>query len=371
MKILVLTIEYPPLGGGASAMIHELNKRYIDSGHEVHVVTMSFADLPEKEVMDEVKINRVKGPRSKKYISYPSEHLYFLFSARKFLKILLNEHSFDLNHSHFILPTGLLSRWIFKHYGIPYIITAHGSDIPRFNPDRFTFLHRFSAPVIRSIVNQSTLVVTPSEYLASLLLKVGGLEKKSEVIANGIDTNYFTPGNKKNLILSSGRLLERKGFQYLIKAVTDENLGYEVHICGDGPLRNELEELATKSKTKIIFHGWLDNRSPEYKELLSEASIYCLLSTNENASITLLEALSSGCAVITSNVSGCPETVGSAGICISPEDINMLQMKLKQLIEDNTYRNEMMDKARERAVNHFNWTIIAQSYLERIKSITG
>ncbi len=371
MKILVLTIEYPPLGGGGSAMIHELNKRYIESGHEVHVVTMSYAGLPEKEEMDGVKIHRVKGLRSKKYISYPSEHLYFLYSGRKFLKTFLMEHTFDLNHSHFILPTGLLSKWILRRFGIPYIITAHGSDVPRFNPDRFKFLHKYSAPAIRSIVNQSSLIVTPSEYLASLLLKVGGLQKNPEIIPNGIDTNYFIPGTKKNIILSSGRLLERKGFQYLIKAVLNEDLGYEVHICGDGPMRNELENLAASSKTKIVFHGWLDNRSKEYKELISEASIYCLLSTNENASITLLEALSSGCATITSNVSGCAETVGSAGICISPDDTSLLRSKLKHLIDDSSYRYEMMMKARARAVNHFSWPGIAETYMEKIKSITG
>lgn len=369
MKILVLTIEYPPLGGGASPMIHENNKIYVRQGHEVTVVTMAFKDLPLEEKTEGVHVLRIKCRRAQKHLSYPLEHLLFIIEAKQKLKKIFKSQSFDICHTHFIMPTGILARWVKRKFHVPYIITAHGSDVPGFNPHRFIFMHRFTPPLIRSIIESGSFVVIPSLYLAGLVEKVLNEGKEKIVhIPNGIDTNWFKPGLKKPIILSSGRLLERKGFQYLIQAVANEDIGYEVHIVGDGPMSAELKNLASFSKTKIVFHGWIDNRGDLYKTLLAEASIYCLVSTNENASISLVEALSAGCAIVTSDVSGCPETVGSAGICIPPQNPGILRTALKHIIADKEYRNNLMVKARERATEHFDSSAIAMKYIALLSS---
>ncbi|MFZ1679343.1 MAG: glycosyltransferase, partial [Saprospiraceae bacterium] len=181
MRILVLTIEYPPLGGGASPMSHEVNKNYVQRGNAVEVVTMSFKGLPQEENVDGIIIHRVPCRRSQKHISYPVEHVSFILAARKFLKKYLVTHSFDVCHTHFIIPTGILARWVYKKYGIPFIITAHGSDVPGFNPDRFHWLHKVTPPLIRSIVKYSSAIVVPSLYLGSLLQKVV-LDSDSKII---------------------------------------------------------------------------------------------------------------------------------------------------------------------------------------------
>ena len=51
------------------------------------------------------------------------------------------------------------------------------------------------------------------------------------------------PDKVEKIILSTGRLLPRKGFQHLIQAVSNEDIGYDVHICGDGPMMNELKKI--------------------------------------------------------------------------------------------------------------------------------
>ncbi|HZV72027.1 MAG TPA: glycosyltransferase family 4 protein [Saprospiraceae bacterium] len=369
MRILVLSIEYPPIGGGASPMTHEVNKNYFKRGHEVEVVTMSFKGLPKEEIVDGILVHRIPCLRSQKHISHPVEHVSFLLAAKKFLKQYLPEHSFDVCHAHFIIPTGILARWVNKKYRIPFIITAHGSDVPGFNPDRFSWLHRFTSPLIRSIIKYSSAVVVPSAYLGSLLQKVTGSDNSKIVhIPNGINTDYFIPGEKTKTILSSGRLLERKGFQYLIEAVSKENIGYEVHICGDGPMMSRLKELAYSSQTPVIFHGWMDNREEKYKMLLSQATFYCLVSSNENASIALMEAMSSGCVVITSDVSGCPETVGNAGICIAPGNAALLHQTLNALIADASSQASYMQAARQRAVEEYAWPSISERYISLLQS---
>ncbi len=364
MRILVLSIEYPPVGGGASPQSHEINKCYLKRGHEVTVVTMHTGDLPLYEVHDGVEIIRVKCFRKDIHMSHLWEHIAFIYAGKHALKKLFAEKKFDVCHTHFILPTGILSRWVKKKYGIPYIISSHGSDVPGYNPDRFRFIHKLSPRVIRSIIHHSAYIVFPSKFLRSLLQKkFTSFDDKLIYLPSGIDTTYFTPAAKKPILVSTGRLLPRKGFQYLIEVVARKQYPIEVHICGDGPYMAELKTKAEGSRTPVIFHGWIDNAGETYKSLLAEASIYSLISAKENASTSLLEAMSSGCAVITSNVSGCPESVGDAGICLPPGDVSALEEQLDKLIEDEAYRLQLMEAARTRAVTVFSWVSIVDRYL--------
>jgi len=367
MHILILTIEYPPIGGGASPVIHEINKQFIAKGHKVSVVTMAHKNIPAHEHMEGIDVHRIRCFRVHHHISYLWEHVAFIMAAQRFLKKFIPQHQFDFCFTHFLVPSGILAWWIHKNYAIPYAITAHGSDIPGFNPDRFYHAHRLTPPLIRSIMERSKFIVSPSQYLTSLMRQLKGLPTHKLIhIPNGIDPSYFKPGIKKPIILSTGRLLERKGFQHLIEAVSDEALPVEVHICGDGPMMNQLKEKAKLSRTPIIFHGWLSNRSEKYRTLLAEASIFCLVSSRENASIALLEALASGCAVITSNVSGCPESVGDAGICIPPGNTALLKSEIKKVLSDESYRTHLMTSGRRRAVEKYAWDAIADQYLKLI-----
>ena len=348
LKILMLNYEFPPLGGGASPVSFELAKGYVELGHSVDVVTMSYKGLPDFEVVEGINVYRVPSIRSKKEICYPWEMLSYIISAQLFLQNHMKTHKYDINHTHFIIPTGIVSLWLKKKYGLEYIITSHGSDVPGFNTDRFKLLHTFTKPVLIEVCKNAKKVVSPSKYLLELInTNIIDTKSKGIVIPNGIYPDKFVPKKKKKVILSTGRLLPRKGFQYLIKAVSDEDIGYEVHIAGDGPMMQELKELASKSKTKIIFHGWMNNKSKEYKELLETTAIYVLASEKENASIALLEAMSAGCAVITTNISGCPETIENTGLVVEPRNSEQIYEALLKL--DNKI---FSDNIKKNAYNH-------------------
>ena len=367
-KILVLNYEFPPLGGGASPVSYELALKLSETGDfDIDVVTMGYKDLAKyEEVNKHFRIHRVKCWRSKKELCHPWEQATYLVSAWFKCKELLNNTKFDICHCHFIIPTGVLALKLKKKFGLPYIITSHGSDVPGFNTDRFKLLHKFTGPLLRRISNESKNIVSPSNYLKDLILKNISLKlyDKVIVIPNGIDTNNFKPQQKRKYIFSSGRLLARKGFQYLIQAVSDKDIGYEVHIAGDGPMMSELQALAKKSKTKIFLHGWLDNIGQEYKDLLEQSSIYVLASEKENASIALLEAMSAGCAVITTNVSGCPETVGDSGLLIRPKDSKDLRIKLNSIIADQNIIKLFQNKSLEKVRNTYRWNIILNEYIK-------
>lgn len=369
-KILVLNYEFPPLGGGASPVTYELAKRLSETGdYDIDVVTMGYKDLPKyEEVNAHLRVHRVKSWRSKKEICHPWEQLTYLVSGYFKCKELLAKNTYDICHTHFIIPTGVLALKLKNKFGLEYVITSHGSDVPGFNTDRFKLLHKFTGPILRAVSFNAKTITAPSNYLLELILKniSSKLAEKTVVIPNGIDTTKFTPQPKKNYIFSSGRLLRRKGFQYLIQAVSDEDLGWEVHIAGDGPMMGELQTLAAKSKTKVVLHGWLNNNSQEYKDLLEQAAVYVLASEKENASVALLEAMSVGCAVITTNISGCPETVEDTGILVDPCSASKIHDALLLLTQNEQKRTELQRKVLERLTTMYKWPLIVKKYSENL-----
>ncbi|HMO82812.1 MAG TPA: glycosyltransferase family 4 protein [Candidatus Paceibacterota bacterium] len=365
IKILVLNYEWPPLGGGASPMSYELTKRLAEMGaYDIDVVTMHFKELPKyEEILPNLRVHRVFSLRRKKEMCHPWEQLAYLISAYFKVRSLIKGNNYHFCHTHFIIPTGVLALVLKKQFGLPYLITPHGSDVLGYNP-RFKKLYPLLTRVWKLVLNRAKKVISPSHFLRSQILAVYPKYNREQIIVipNGIDTKKFTSQQKKPYIFSSGRLFSTKGFQYLIEAVASEDLGWEVHIAGDGPMRQELEALAKKSKTKVVMHGWLNNNGEEYKNLMEQASIYVLASEKENASIALLEAMSAGCAVITTNAPGCAETVGEEGILVDIQSSSQIKRALTELVADTQKLQRLQTSMRVRAKTKFEWGQVLNQY---------
>jgi glycosyltransferase involved in cell wall biosynthesis len=369
-RILVLNYEFPPLGGGASPVSYELAEKLSEvGGFDIDVVTMGFKGLPKyEEVNKNFRIHRVACLRGKKEICQPWEQFTYLVTGflktRSLIKQAKKEQKpFEICHTHFIIPTGVLAYFLKKLYKLPNVITSHGSDVPGFNTDRFKLLHKFTKPFLKVIIKNSKTIVSPSLYLKNLMLQNidKSFEDKIAVIPNGIDTNKFSPQEKKKWIFSSGRLLPRKGFQYLIKAVSDEDIGWEVHIAGDGPMMSKLKELAVQSKTKVVLHGWLYNKGERYKDLLEKSSIFVLLSSSESFGMVLVEAMASGCAIITTNTTGCADTVGDCGITVKPNSVVATQEAINKLSGDDELILNCQNNSIKRA-KLFDWESVVSLY---------
>ncbi len=366
MNLLLLNYEFPPLGGGASPVSFEIASQLVERYDvNIDVVTMGFKGLPVyEECGPSLRIHRVPCWRSKKEICHPWEQATFLVSGFKKAAALHQEHNFDLCHTHFLIPTGIIAEKLKRHFGLDYVVTAHGSDVPGFNNDRFKLLHQFTGPVLRKVARGAKKIVAPSHFLEQLIRqKIDvAFDEKLTVIPNGIDVDKFRPRQKRRIILGSGRLLPRKGFQFLLEAVADQDIGYEVHICGDGPMMGALQEIGQRSQTKVVLHGWLDNRSQQYRDLIESAAIYVLPSLKENASIALLEGMAAGAAVLTTAISGCPETVGEGGILVEPASVSDLREKLYRLVADEDRLKTVQQAMRNRVMQNFAWEKIIGQY---------
>lgn len=361
MKILMMSYEYPPLGGGGSKVVDGLSKELVSLGNSVDVVTMGFQGLPKHEEVNGVQVYRIPCVRRKKFVCTAPEAATYMFSAVRFVRGLLKKHRYDLIHVHFIFPDGMVAWRITRELDIPYIITAHGSDVPGYNPHRLKLAHKLLAPIWKFVTRQAAEVVCPSEILQSLVEKHQSNTKVS-VIPNGFDTKRFNAADKTKRILVVTRMLERKGIQYLIEALKSLKLEYDVVIVGDGPYLPVLQQMAQTTKTPVKFLGWMENESDELKKLYETSDIFVFPSESENFPICLLEAMASRNAIITTRGTGCEEVVGSTAWLVPSKNPGAIRKALIKLTENDELRTRLGKQARERLEKRFSWSVVADQY---------
>jgi glycosyltransferase involved in cell wall biosynthesis len=160
------------------------------------------------------------------------------------------------------------------------------------------------------------------------------------------------------------RMLERKGVQYVLEALAESPIAAEVNIVGDGPYLPELRRRAEALRSPARFHGWLDNRSPELRQIYESSGIFVLPSEAENFPIVLLEAMAAGLAIITTEGTGCAEVVGEAGLLVPVRDSGAIARALKRLVEDSELRQRLGAAARQRIEDNFTWRAVARRYVE-------
>jgi glycosyltransferase involved in cell wall biosynthesis len=360
-RLLVLSYEFPPIGGGGSRVVAGLSKQLAAEGWSIDLVTAGFSGLAPEEEVDGVRVSRVPCVRRREhYCSAPEAGTYAL-AALPAVRRLAQARRPDFIHAHFIFPDGLIAWHTARQLGIPYVITAHGSDVPGYNPHRLKMAHRLLAPIWKRIVERAAVVVCPSEHLNRLIAATGA-SARTIVIPNGFEIDKFAPGPKDKRILVVTRMLERKGVQYVLQALDGLPLDFEVDVVGDGPYLPTLKSMARSKQLPVRFWGWLDNESPELKALYESASIYALPSENENFPVTLLEAMAAGAAIITTESTGCEEVVGDAGLLVPPRDVAAIRAALSTLANDCECRRAYGARARARLEEHFSWTVVGRRY---------
>ncbi|MBN2368344.1 glycosyltransferase family 4 protein, partial [Candidatus Woesearchaeota archaeon] len=343
MKILMLCYEYPPIGGGAAIYVKLISEQLVRKGHQVNVITMHYSDLPYYENQGGIGVYRVPCLRKKVEVCHTHEMLTYCWSAfwksRQLLKKAKKQGKpYDVNHTHFIIPTGLVSYFLRIFCGLPYVVTTHGSDVPGYNPDRFKLQHKLIAPFFRILAKAPSSIICLTHAIEQLLKKT---DKKLPVviIPNAVTPGYFKQKKKQKKILLSSRLLPRKGFQFFLEAISGMDLkGYEVNITGDGPYKKELEDqlkrLKKEGKIKgtVKILGWIDKK--DLNSLYETSSIFVFPSLMDNFSMALLDAMNAGMAIIAADAAGNPEVVGDAAILVPPGKPDPIRKALEKLIKD-------------------------------------
>jgi colanic acid/amylovoran biosynthesis glycosyltransferase len=217
----------------------------------------------------------------------------------------------DHAHAHFASTATRLANLAWRMGGPTYSVTAHAKDIYH----RQVRVHRLQEKLAAAAF-VATVSRANRDYLDSLLSGRARLH----VVPNSVDLRRLDRVGKRprerDLVLSVARLIEKKGLQDLVRAsglLAARGLSHRLLVVGDGPLRDELEELAARSSAPATFAGVM--RHEEVLDLYRRAALFCLPSVvaatgdRDGLPTSVLEAMALGVPVVTTGVNGLGELV--------------------------------------------------------------
>jgi colanic acid/amylovoran biosynthesis glycosyltransferase len=294
------------------------------------------------------------------------EVMFKLFGSAPNLSKRLAELKPVLVHAHHG-SNGLRALPLAGNLGVPLIVTFHGSDATAtdLRYQKAHFGHRRYLAKKETVQRKAALFLAVSEFIRRKLLAQGFPDEKIVVHYTGVDTTVFRPASTERdpVILFVGRLVERKGAEYLIRAAAElqgELPEAELVLIGDGPLRANLEK---EAKISLRRYRFLGVRSPEeVREWMNRASVFCgpsirLRSGEEEAfGMVYAEAQAMGKPVVAFDSGGISEVVchGRTGFLAPERDWRALAKHLSVLLKDADLRKRFGLAGRERVILEFD-----------------
>ena len=308
-------------------------------------------------IMANLKQNRLR------YLLVP----FFLLSELVSLIGLLRKYRVDVIHAHWLIPNGLVAivaRALDTGEKPDIVCTSHGTDLFGLTGFVFRWLQK------QVILEASRLTVVSAALRAHAISLAS--RGDVEVIPMGVDLAVtFTPPvaseRSSTALLFVGRLVEKKGVQYLIMAMPEilkKHPQAMLAIAGDGPERESLRRQAAVlgMGKHVRFHGALENAA--LRELYGNAAIFVSPSLAEGFGLALVEASGCGCPVITTDLAAIRDIVidGVTGLICRRADSADLAAKICFLLEHPELRESMGHAGRQHVQERFDWGTISRQY---------
>lgn len=391
LKILVLTSSYPRFkSDNASIFIRHLALHTQKRGGDVYVLAPDDLAVKAETLDQEVTVHYFRYfPRHWQRLAYGSGILpnikkkpYLILQIPSFAvamllalwKLCLKIRP-DVIHAHWIIPQGFIAAWVGWLLKIPVVATAHGGDAFALKRRGFQMLKNWT-------LKYSACWTANTHATANAIRRNDDTLPSPQIIPMGIDCRHFQSGNPERLhlnlssyiLLFVGRLVEKKGVINLIKAFEQLpetlRLATTLWIIGDGSERRKLE---TRAKEKglgkqVQFLGWIDNKDlPDYyaaADVFIAPSIEDSNGDTEGQGVVLLEALASKTPVVATRVGGIPEVLihGKTGILVAPNQPRQLASAIRQLLENETLRQQLADAGAAWVTEKCDWSISGEQF---------
>ncbi|GAB4168920.1 MAG: glycosyltransferase family 4 protein [Terrimicrobiaceae bacterium] len=272
-------------------------------------------------------------------------------------------------HTHFVGLAARTAFWLNRLGGPTFSLTAHANDIFRDEPPER----------LAMIFQAASAVVTVSDFSAGFLRKnYPATSGKLHRVYNGIDPGRF-PGasfpDGPPLILSVGRLIEKKGFDDLIAACGMlGQCAFQCEIIGDGPMENHLTEqigrLGLSDRVRLL--GPL--REEDIAERLANARVFALPCVQgrdgslDNLPTVIMEAMAAGLPVVSTALAGIPEMVrdGESGWLVPERCPDQLAEKLRHFLTNRELARKMGAEGHRLCVQNFSLDVTARALLEAL-----
>ncbi|MDP2922657.1 MAG: glycosyltransferase [Candidatus Omnitrophota bacterium] len=297
------------------------------------------------------------------YLTYFFKY-FFKLGKKEFLQIfylgyLIKKERVTHLHVHFAYLGATAAMIISAFLKIPFSFTVHARDI--FVPDCFLKDKLLAAQFVIAISNYN------KDYLLNKYPNIPA--GKIKISHCGVNTQLFMPKAKASNagihILSGARLVEKKGFTYLLKAcklLAAQGIQFKCDIFGEGPLNEQLHKEVKELGLEAIvdFKGVLDKEG--VLNLISASDIFvlpCIIANDgdrDGIPVVLMEAMASGLATVSIDISGIPELINSGrdGVLVKQKDEAALAEVIRGLIENAGLRRDLAINARIKIEEFFN-----------------
>lgn len=377
MRILVLIHEYPPVGGGGGMVARDISQSLARRGHEVHVVTAHYGDLPKQEDQQGVRIIRIPSARRMMYKASFAAMFAFVVSGIGYGWKHIRSWKPDIIHVHFAVPAGPVAWLLSSLSGVPYVLTAHLGDVPGGVSDKtdrwFRWIYPFTPPIWRDAAR----VVAVSQYTRQLALLHYPVD--IQVILNGVDLEHLDPGpfyvRRPPCILFAGRFVNQKNPLQIINTLQAVKvLDWHCVLAGDGPLRMEMEQQirAFGLEDRFRLTGWITPE--EVIALMRGSDILFMPSRSEGLPVVGVQSLALGLSIVASPSGGFIDLVenGVNGYLVDVTQPHGYEQAMRELLSDperllsfrQASRRKAQDFDLEKIVNAYN-ELFAAVYLER------
>lgn len=378
MRILYLQ-TFPFWGSGSGTYARHLAST-IGVNHSVAILA------PDTRPIDKAKLYTVhlpfpvaftghpEWPDCKLYTELSNSEIFSIYKAFLDATIATVEHfKPDIIHVHHVFPLTWVAAQIKDIYGINFVVTVHGSELPTLEKDR-----RYGRTTYYAMY-RAKKIVPNSGYTRDWFLRVFKtyFHEKCRVIPGGVNVDkfVFTETGWKDvdkqlglhgrpMVLFAGKITKYKGVEYLVNAAG--KIHGEVVILGEGPELTRIKQRAEDLKlTNIHWVGHLGAGVKKLAPYYSRADVFVAPSVwDEPLGLVILEAMSCNTPVVVTRKGGIPLAVkeGVNGLFIRPRNSSEIVEKVNRLLDNEAMRHKMGDTARKIAVEKFSWDIIARKF---------
>jgi glycosyltransferase involved in cell wall biosynthesis len=252
-------------------------------------------------------------------------------------------------HAHFAHDPGLIGLFTSRLTGLPFSLTAHARD-----------LYQLAVAALGARVREADALVvccrTNAEYVRAVLPA-----SAPRVIHHGVDLDVFRPADRNPratpLIVSVGRLVEKKGFDELLRAcrqLRDAGEAFRCVVYGDGPLRAQLVALRDRLDLADCVEFAGERRQAELVSVLQGGDVFALTpfvtddGDRDGVPNVLVEAMACGLPVVATSAGGVCELVehGHNGLLAASHDVSSVAGHLVALLHDEGLRARLGAAAR-------------------------
>jgi glycosyltransferase involved in cell wall biosynthesis len=382
LRICVIGSTYPRHEGDyAVPWLRESIKHLVQHGHDVTVLAPAYRGQASHTI-DDVPVHRFRySPSPWEVLTHeqgatnklgnPFLHLlgipYVAMGSLAAYRLARREQ-FDIIHSHWPFPHGALAAAAHRACGAPVIANCHGAE--------FALARRkgWVRPLLRAALLDSDRIICNSSTTATDVRKISG--RSSTIIPYGTTVEAKPSRDQRprdgiSRILFTGRLIQRKGVEYLIRAMPRilERQKAVLTITGDGDQRAQLEALTVSLGLDhhVEFLGFVDNATLD--RCYAECDVYVNPSIiddrgdTEGLGVGPIEAFAHSKPVVASAVGGIPDVVKDrwTGLLVPEKSSERLADAIVELIERPDYALELAQNGLEFSRQKFDWDCITDA----------